>query len=66
MLGLSDKEVGFLQALALGAKPCAAVRLAGYRSKASARNLLRKRHVAAGVRELADHLNAIVSRLDAA
>jgi hypothetical protein len=66
LIGYSDKEVGFLRALALGAKPCAAVRLAGYRSKASARNLLRKRHVQAGVRELADHLLRIVAKLDAA
>jgi hypothetical protein len=66
MLGLTDKEVAFLNYLGAGAKPCAAVRLAGYRSKASARNLLRKRHVQAGVRAIADHINAVVAKLDAA
>ena len=45
LIGLSERELAFLNYLGAGAAPTAAVRLAGYRSKGSAANLLKKRHV---------------------
>ena len=64
LIGLSERELAFLNYLGAGAAPTAAVRLAGYRSKGSAANLLKKRHVQAGVRAIADHINAIVARIE--
>jgi hypothetical protein len=64
LIGLSERELAFLNYLGAGARPCAAVKLAGYRSKGTAANLLRKRHVQAGVFALADHLNAVVARIE--
>jgi hypothetical protein len=64
LIGLSERELAFLNYLGAGAAPTAAVRLAGYRSKGTAANLLKKRHVQAGLFALADHLNAIATRIE--
>ena len=63
-INLPPGEAQFARAVALGASPHAAAIAAGY-SGASAPYLLRKPRVQSVLRELADHLAALVRRVEA-
>ena len=61
---LSDREEAFVLNMARGQKPTVAVANAGW-STASARNLLRKGHIQAAVKQIAANLAAVCNRINA-
>lgn len=64
-ISLTDREEFFILALCLGQRPTNAAATSGY-SKASARNLLVKPHIAAAVRHCAANLVRAVAVIDKA
>jgi hypothetical protein len=62
---LTNRETIFLIHLGAGAKPTAAVRMAGYGSRTMAKKLLSKPRIECAVRELAANLDSVIKRIEA-